>query len=314
MQPAHLTEARPAFPADPVDETPESADLRPPLVFWKKAFPWTVLGIGILLWCSAAAGYVLPGRAVLHYYAESLGDEKTLLILQEVSIRTEAPGLEERIVPETVRYRFPGAFRSEAVFGPTRRLHLHVDGKILTVLDENILSPGRDRFDRYKDLLLCRNREQLERLLSRYGIQYEICSLGRFEDAVVYVLGARYPDTSASRLVMDKEHFWPLRWIFVEGSGPSTGETLEIRYNNWARIGSAWYPWRIEFYQNGELARTIRVQSLEVNPPTPEALFDMAALKSKVRPAQNATSNVERDAPVSDEIQKTIDAFKNMYN
>jgi len=273
-----------------------------------------VVGFVIALWCGTANAYVLPGRAVLGRYLQKLGPEERLLIRQKAHIRVKTQGQDAIAVDETVRYRFPGVFRSDTKGGAVERVHLQVDGESLTLIDGKVDPMPRDRFDRYKDLLLHRNPDQLERVLSHYGIHSDICSLGRFQGSVVYVIGAQYPDETTAQLVIDKENFWPTRWILDKGSDPLTRERLEIRYGNWSLVGTAWYPWQVEFYQNGELVKTIEVEKLEVNPPLPKALFEMDRLRSMQEPMERNKPSLENKDSEPDEIQKTIEKFKKIYN
>ncbi len=288
---------------------PRKAEQMPP-----KRRAWALLlGLVAAVWGGEAKAYVLPGRVVLDRYIRSLGGETCLRIRQKGRIRIKAQSPEAVVVDETVYYRFPGMFRSDAVSGPVKRIHLQVGDAALTVLDQRIVPAAKNPFDRYKDLLLCRSRRDLETLLARHGINPDICTLGRFEGAVVYVIGARYPDESKPQLAIDKEHFWPVRWVFAEDANGSPAERMEIRYGNWTQTGTTWYPWRVAFYQNGEPAETIEVKDLQVNPSFPPALFDMATLKSMYARKKDGDAASPKGDGVSEEIEKTIEEFKKMY-
>ncbi len=279
---------------------------------WKNKAAAAVV-LSLVLGCPGAKAYVLPGPSVLDRFLQQFGREKALLIRQEVHVQIDAKSRDAAVVHETVRYAFPARFRSDAVSKGVERVHLHVDGESVTVLDQAIDPVARDRFNRYKDLILYRERGQLERLLARHGIDADVCTLGRFQDSVAYVIGARYPDASASQLLIDKETFWPVRWLFVEGKEPPAATTLEIRYLGWAKEGPAWYPRRMEFYQNGVLAKVIEVQEVQVDPVFPKDLFDPARLRSTYAPARQPDAGAGKGDAEPDEIQKTIEEFKKIY-
>ena len=69
---------------------------------------------------------------------------------------------------------------------------------------------------------------------------------------------------------------------------------------------------RIEFFSNGNLVREIHVQDIKVNPSFRADLFDIQQLKSlypQDAPAEPKNGGKEE----LDEVQKTIDEFKNIY-
>jgi len=267
----------------------------------------------VLFGCASAGAYVLPGRDVLQQWVRNFGKEKRIWVRQQVTVRPDPNPENAILVNETVRYRIPDAFRSEAKSDAIERVHLNVLGSTLTLLDRTLDAVPQGRFDRYGELILCRNRFQAEGLLARYGIDPDLCSLGRMGDAVVYVIGARYPDLSVSQLWIDKETFWPVRWIFVEGKATRPREAFEIRYLLWAKEGTAWYPRRMEFYTDGVVERIAEVLEVSVDPPFEAALFDLERVRSAAVPADESEGASGKTPPEHDEIRKTIEKFKKIY-
>jgi len=77
-------------------------------------------------------------------------------------------------------------------------------------------------------------------------------------------------------------------------------------------LNRTWYPMRIEFFSNGNLVREIRVQDIKVNPSFQADLFDIQQLKS-LYPQDAPAEPKNGDKEELDEVQKTIDEFKNIY-
>ena len=263
----------------------------------------------LLLPMTPAGAYVLKGGHILQLMAASLGKSKHLAIDQRLVVFDPLAENGRIILPETLHYSFPAKFRSDISAESIQRIHIERRQAALTVTDRRITSEAGNRFDRYKDLLLLRSRSRLEQRLGAMGIDTGISSVGRFNETIALIVGARYPDESLSQVWVDKATFRPLRWI-IKTDEPLVRE-FEIRYLQWQAIGADWYPWKVEFYENQMLVRQMTVEQVEVKQNIAREMYDIAALKQKFAGATGP--RVAGDETPVDEVQDTIDSFKKRF-
>jgi hypothetical protein len=109
-------------------------------------------------------------------------------------------------------------FRSDILSENTQKIHVVSKGRELTIIDGKIADDFQSVFDIYKDLILYRSRILLQKRLDMLGVDGSISSLGRFRGKIAYIVGAQYPDESASQVWLNKDTFRPIRWI-MNGSG-----------------------------------------------------------------------------------------------
>ena len=296
----------------------------------------------------AAAAYVLQGEHILELMSENLGRAERFSATQQVTFfniamakevtgeqeagREKNPGElsdtfggdTERVaqqadpqpqnieLPETVKYIFDRAFRSDILADGNRRIHVFANGEAITVIDNARRTAPETRFDLYKDLLLYRSRQGLVNRLSQLNVDFSISSLGRFEGSAAFVIGARYPDDSPSQIWVDKKTFRPIRWIITDGLR-DYGSNLEIRYLNWMQLDQIWYPMRVEFLEDEHLVRVIQVQKYAVNEKFARDLFDIQRIRSTYPIASPGLSAADESESMSD-VKKTIEEFKKIFD
>ena len=247
-------------------------------------------GLMVVAGCWVAEAYVLQGAHVLDLMIGRLGSVRGLEIHQQVTVYDDRfPEDGTAVSEEIVRYRPPHVFRSDTTSGRTNRIYLQSDRSVLTVLDGRLTDSVETPYDHYKDLLLVRDRKLLEKQLARLGVDVTVSSLGRFEDRIAFVIGARYPDDTRSQVWIDKETFVPFRWLMRHPDDPP-GSGLEIQYHHWAKNGPIQHPMQVRFIKDGRLVREIRVQRLTVNPALGDDLFDPAAIEAEAR-SHNGTAD-----------------------
>lgn len=260
-------------------------------------------------------GYVLQGPHVLELMVDKLSGSKTLLVEQEVTIDEPDLAAHPVTVQETVSYAFPDRFRSEAQYEQTHRIFVASRGEYLSVIDGKWQVARPNRFDRYKDLLLFHSRSMLHEALLNFGVDVGVTSLGRFENRIAYVIGARYPDASVSQVWVDKELFLPLRWLNVDPVDPA--QDLEFIYRKWRKIEwrknhFMWYPAQIETYYQQRLIRTIEVTRIQVDGDLSPQLWDVAYLQSLYVPEQSPVDG-QQPANEADEVQQAIESFQKKF-
>lgn len=256
--------------------------------------------------------YVLSGAHILELMTQAFGKTKSLLVSQTLVLHNDSSQKNGVELSETLRYIFPQMFRSDVLSENVHRIHILSQGEILTVIDKEVTDESVNRYDRYKDILLFRSREILQDKLSLNGLDLTVSSLGRFQGKPAYVLGAQYPDKMSSQIWLDKNTFRPFRWIITSKAVQDYEDSMEVRYKEWRQVSNTWYPMHIEFLTNGVLVREINVQTIKVNPSFPDELFDIEHLKSIYPQVAQAVPDQDKTEGL-DEVQKTIEDFKKLY-
>ncbi len=258
-----------------------------------------------------AGAYVLEGPHILTLTAKALGKITTLQASQKLLIYHQAPETAPTVFDEIAIYVMPERFRSDIVSDRIQRTHLVFADSSLTVIDGR-MAVGQDPFDLYQRLLRSRTRKRLMRTLNRLGVETAISSLGRLEERVVFVLGARYPDESVSQLAIDKETFLPVRLLLVEKRAEAPGRRLEMVYENWRKVQNGWFPFQVRFSVNGCPAREIRVTDLRNHPAIPSALMDLEALKASVAASSTDTPIGNKQEAV-EAVQQAVQDFQKKF-
>ncbi len=273
----------------------------------------SLLGFAIIgFYYPPANAYVLQGPHILELMTGKYGKAKTLLVSQRQILYNNGPETKTVELDETLRYVFPEEFRSDIRSENIQRFHIVSRGQALTVIDGKITATSESIFDHYKDIILYRCRVLLQHQLYLLGIDLSITSLGRFHDKTAYVLGAQYPDESVSQLWIDKDTFRPFRLIITKKSGTGHKDSMELRYDKWRHIENAWYPMRIEYYQNDILVREIITDDIKINLDFSMDLFDIKQLQSIYLQESQAVPKQHESEGLS-EIDKTIEDFKKIY-
>jgi len=272
--------------------------------------------IGLI--CLLCAGGMLPAHAyvldtaqILDKVVKAVGSKGAAVIHQSLVLHAAAGDGEPPLVSETVRYLFPGRFRSEIQSETVHKIQVASFGDRVTVINEQLPAEGEEWFDRYKDLMLYRAASPLETMLQQAGVDTTVSSFGRFEGRLAYIIGARYPDESVPQLWIDKHTFVPFRWVVSGKDSVLERDLREIRYQGWHKSGGVWYAMRIAFMVNGTLAREIRIERVQPQPTLPEDQFDVARLRLSTQMRLMDPANT--DAGEAEEVQKTIEDFKQIY-
>jgi hypothetical protein len=255
---------------------------------------------------------VLGGPEILALMVRKIGAGDRLKVVQRLAVFTDDPGQAPTQFRETIGYVFPEKFRSDIEAPHVQRIYLVSGSSELTVVDGEIAGKPDHRFDAYKDILLYRSGPLLQDKLAKRGMDLGVSSLGRFEGRLAFVIGARYPDETATQLWVEKETFRPMRWLLAGGREEGADPALDMRYFDWRHVGRIWYPMRVEFHRGDRLLRTIHVDDMQVDPTFSDHQFDPARLLAAfggVFPADPVRQS-EREV---DEIQEAIEAFNRIY-
>lgn len=259
-----------------------------------------------------ARAYVLTAPHILELMVRSIGRAESLEIHQKLFVYNVHDAEDVVEAEEISRWIFPNRFRTEIRSKHGEIIHVFSKGAVLKVIDGRIMGESESGFDLYKDLFLIDNRRKLMKRLSHLGVQTSVTSLGRFEDRLAYVVGARYPDESIPQLWVDKDDFRPFRWLLTGKSGDGSEDFLEVRFLEWREVKKGFQrPMKTLFYRNGKLVREIRVEDVRVNALISNDLFDMELLQTLYQPS--ASPLPEAEGKEEGEVQKNLNNFRKMY-
>jgi hypothetical protein len=279
--------------------------------YLKKAIVILSLSVCFIWPVSRGIAYVLPGLHILELVSQNFRNSKRLLVSQKLNLYNDIQENKVELL-ETLRYVFPETFRSDILTENVQRIHVLFGGTALTIIDGRVAAAAETRYDDYKDIILFNSRPLLEKRLALHGVDATISSLGRLEGRPVLVLGAQYPDETIPQVWIDKDTFLPLRWIVTPKTDDIHDDSLEIFYLDWRKVQQIWYPFHIKFIKSETLVREIKVLNVEVNPSFSKDLFDISLLKSTYLPATTEKPD-SSDTEELNEVQKTIDQFKRIY-
>lgn len=236
-----------------------------------------------IFFCSNTHAYVLQGSHIIELMLKNIGKNKSLRVSQRLIIYNSAEIEQPVDIDEVLSYSFPEKFRSDIVSKNFQRYYILSKKLSVTIIGDRIVSETESQLDYYKDILLYNSIELLEERFSELEIDCSISSLGRFQGNIAYIIGAEYPDLTVSQLWVEKKTFRPFRWILIPNKSNIHEEPLEIRYFSWEKAGNAWYPARVEFYQNDILIQKIIVKNIEINPLFSEDIFNIRQIKAVYR-------------------------------
>lgn len=267
-----------------------------------------------LVLTSSVEAYVLEGLHVLDLMTRKTSPPQTLFVEQQVIVEDPALSDQPITLEETLRYSFPNTFRADTQHKLTHRILVVARSQALIVVDNQIVSNQQGRFDRYKDVLLYRSRLLLNQALVAQHVDVGQTSLGRWDDHIVVVIGAQYPDESVSQLWVDKELFLPLRWIIVaaDTSEDQGADRLEFIYRDWRKINNVWYPMQIETTLNKKRIRLIRVKTVKKDVALDAELFNISNLTTLYEPAEPEGSQPQTETEL-DEVEQTIEDFRKKF-
>lgn len=269
-----------------------------------------VLGFGSI---PQVYGFVPEGPQILELMVKTLSGANTLRVDQQVVIEDPELSPEPLELMETCTYLFPDRFRSDTRYQDTLRILVVSGGQALSVIDGRLAANKEAGFDGYKDLLLYHSRQLLLKALLKDDIDVGTTSLGRFDDRIVIVVGAQYPDESVPQVWVDQERFVPLRWIsYASSDSGGEKERREFVYRNWQKWHDVWWPSRIESYHDQQLVRQISTRRVEANVTVEEKLLSISYLKTLYTEAP-PISEPETPKTDMDEVQETIDEFKKKF-
>ncbi len=266
----------------------------------------------ILGLAAASHSYVLPAKQILSFMIERFGSARTCVVMQTTVIYD--PALEGGMgeLEETLYYLYPDRFRCEVNTPEGEQVRVVGPEGAILVTNGKIIGETENPFDHFKDLLLYRQKDLLFKRLSEQDVDLGVVSLGRYKGRIAYVIGAKYPDESVSQVWIEKNTFRPIRYV-LRGGGPHGAILEEIEYADYMSLEKGrWYPARILFFQNGQLARMYLLKTIKVNTELSDQLFDIAYLKTLYQPIATTQPPPSPESEL-DEVEKTIRDFTRTF-
>ena len=248
----------------------------------KMALAFATLGALLFQVTPVARAYVLPGPHILELMTQNLDRSKGVRIDQSIIFYEQGPGNSTITAKETLYYNFHGDFRSDIIGSDTPRIHVVAGDNVMTMVNGRVVDDPEYLFEQYKDIFLYKARILVQDKLATLGVDVHVSSLGRFQDKIFFVIGARYPDESISQVWIDRENFRPVRWLIFDRNPLNPESFLDVHYEQWQKSGGLWYPRQIRFFREDILLRKIRVDRIRVVDGLPASLFNIRQLKKSL--------------------------------
>jgi len=278
----------------------------------KRGCLYVFFGLILLGQAVAASAYILPAEQILTLMIDKFGPADTLVVSQKTVLYDPALEGGVRELEEILYYRYPDRFRSEVRTPGLKRIQVVNQEDTVIIIDGKIVGQMETLFDHFKDLLLYRKTGLLVDRLSQLGVNLQVVSLGRFNDKVAYVIGAKYPDDSVPQVWIDKNTFRPIGLILGDGCGETPLRRVEYHDYHTEPDQGGGYPTRILFFENGSLVRMHALDIVQINSHVPDRLFDVAYLKSISQPVA-PTPPALSPASELDEVKEGMESFTSIF-
>lgn len=269
----------------------------------------------LLMPVTSTPAYVLQGVHVLQLTAKALGKARALELRQKIIRFETGPGQQAAVLDETVYVMFPNRIRSDIFSSDFSQTRIIDGDRSITVIDGRKSNISGNVYDHYRSVLTYGSRTQLLKSLASIDIDASISSLGRFEDQIAFVLGAKYPDASRSQAWIEKESFIPLRLLLIEKTiDEFTGDdTVDIVFGHWSKKGNILYPMQIHFFRNGLKEMEILTESVVVDPVISMELMSIEHLESTLQEPFDEDKADETDQEAVTDVQQNIEEFTKKF-
>jgi len=209
-------------------------------------------------------------------------------------------------IEEKLLFLFPDRLRTEIVSGPYKGLSLESGTEFLRVLDGRIVSHEKNPVDRYTDILLYRNYENMLSCLAGAGIDIASVSLHRYHGKICYVLGISSGNDEGPGLWIEKDSFLPVRYVIYKNR-----RKFEIFYDHWQDTGRIQYPAKISIFSDDRLFSVINAVKINLKSGFSSSLFDPDNIRHNYLPELENPGSRSSDS--GDELDKTMQNFKQSY-
>jgi len=230
----------------------------------RKKRKWTAFAIVLALVIGSCFGmskdgdaYIMPVEQLLDRMSARFSRFKTVLLSQSTRlIGAEGDNNSTMTFDEQVWIKSPGSSGSQ--------IAPEIEGQGMSVEDINTLRLDVDTA--YRQLLVSNSPQHLSTLLLEWGINLASVSLTRLDGDIAYCIGESPKE--GPRLLMEKERFLPLLVSYRAVHGKGT-RNIQVRFNDYRKVENGWFPFRIDYFLDGDPVESYLVLKAEFNVPLP---------------------------------------------
>jgi hypothetical protein len=229
--------------------------------------------LALFFFPATAAAYLLSANAILSKMASHRDGLFSSLVVhgtfsfwgeeaRAAAAALQRPETEALSAPATITYKSPGRCRVELDSSEPRAAAIDTDGAVRTL---GPAVPALKLFASRVCPLLEPHADERD-LLKSAGIDSGVVALGRINNTVAWVIGARPKQVSVPSLWVEKDRFEPLRLISRSGA-----RLTDVRLIDYSSPASGdLHPRVVEFHEGKDLIARFVVESVEVNARVPD--------------------------------------------
>lgn len=227
---------------------------------------------------------------------------QTKKIMNYKSIETGGVELDEKL-----SYVFPNQFRSQILSPDFSGFSVESNLEFIKVMDGKTVSRKKSNIDRYADILLYRDYQELMYMLNRDGVNITNVSFQRYKDTICYVIG-RQPEIGKKHagLWIEKDTFFPLKYIIHNND-----LIVAFYYDEWQQVSKTWYPMRISIFMDDRMFAVIQAKQFNLKKIELNTQFDIPYIAKRY--PENITQQSDAGQDQVDELDRQIGNFKKLH-
>lgn len=211
--------------------------------------------------CRNGYSYIMPAEQLLDLMAARFSRFHTVLLTQSTQLMSSEEVDKDAItLEEKVWVRSPGFYGSLLV--------PEIEGQDMSPKDIQALRLDID--SAYRKLLVANTPNNLSTYLMEWGIDLEKVSLTRLNNVIAFCIGTTPKE--GPRLLIEKERFLPLLVSHETKLGQET-RVVEVRFEDYRKVQNGWFPFKIEYFLDGEPVEKYTVLEASFNISLPSGLI-----------------------------------------
>jgi hypothetical protein len=243
-----------------------------------------------------AEAYIMPAGQIVGLMSSNFSKFKTLMITQSTQLLNPRNQETERVLEEKLWLKSPCFFRLEPI----------------VQTDEQGSKGDETAFDRqgadmaFRRLFLASDDKGIMEFLSEMGINLESVAFTRFDGLIAYRVGDK--DAESPKLLIEKDRFIPL-FLSYRVQTDSGHEMVNVRFYDYRKLESGWYPYEIAYYLGEEIMERFTVLDLQTNVSIEGPLSEIPV--EGLRFVE--THKTSPDTPEQEGLRELINLFKEKY-
>ena len=262
-----------------------------------------------------SSGYVMPVDQLIDKMRAKFSNFKTLIIDQSTHVLDPQDQETTMVFQEKTWLKSPGYCHSE-VTGRPESLDIagapaspqppgkpaQREGQVAYEVAET--QGNSDTAFRW--LLMANDRDTIMTFLAQMGVNLESVGFTRFDGIIAYRIGDKGPESP--KLLIHKESFLPLLFSYVPLRSSSQDLAI-VRFDNYTRVDSGWYPYEIDYSVKKERVERYFVLNIRVNPPIETSFFRTTTEKTGIpQKPEN-----DQDGQQEERLKEVIRLLKEKY-